>query len=125
MSGYDELIARAKERSEASPVPEEWGYRIKLEPNDVFTGRWRGEVADEQNDNRRVFLLWDEAGEKAFSRFYAALGREIDRVKPKIGETIVIYRGEDYVGQQGTGFAYGVETEPNDAPLPDDVELPF
>jgi hypothetical protein len=124
----DDLLARAKERAEASPIPEDWGYRITLEEGDHFVGRWRGETVDEQNDRRRVFLFWNEAGEKCFSRFYAALGREIDRAVPRIGDTIVVYRGDDYIGQQGTGFAYGVETEPNDKPLPTEdtePELPF
>jgi hypothetical protein len=121
----ENLVARAKERAEASPLPEGWGYRIQLEEGDSFVGRWRSDAVDEQNDNRRVYLFWDEKGERCFSRHYAALGREIDRAAPKPGDTIVVYRGDNYTGQQGTGYSFGVETEPNEAPLPDDDEIPF
>jgi hypothetical protein len=120
----DALVARAKERAEASPVPDEWGYRIALEEGDSFVGRWLGETTDEQHDNRRVFVFLDEEGERCFSRYYAALGREIDRAQPDVGATIVVYRGSDYASKQGTGYAFGVEVESNDAPLPDD-EIPF
>jgi hypothetical protein len=128
--GRGDLIARAKQRAESGGIDENWGYRIKLDPGDSFVGRWRGETVDEQNENRRVFLFWDEDGERCFSRHYAALGREIDRVAPQLGTTVVVYRGADYTSQQGTGYAFGLETEPNDAPLPveerlDDDEIPF
>ena len=124
MTSHEQLIDRAKERAETTPVPELWGYRVALEEHDVFVGRWRGETVDEMNvdDNgnlRRIYLLWDDVGELCFSRHYAALGREIDRVSPEVGCTIVVVRGADYVGAQGTGYSFGVETEPNDAPLPD------
>jgi hypothetical protein len=123
--GYD-LLSRTKERAEASPVPEEWGYRVQLDEGEHFIGRWRGETIDEANENRRIFLLWDEDCEPCFSRFYAALGREIDRAGPSVGDTIVVFRGKDYIGKEGTGYAFGVETEPNEAPLPDvGPENPF
>jgi hypothetical protein len=115
-----DLLARAKERAESSPtpIPDEWGYRLALDEGEYFNGRWRGETVDEENNNRRVFLLWDQEGQRCFSRFYVALAREIDRVKPEIGATIVIYRGDDYLGQHGPGYSFGVETEANRAPLP-------
>ena len=118
-SDWDELIARARERAETSPVPEEWGYRIKLEEGDHFAGRWRGETVDDKNTDddgkpKRIFLFWDGDDAACFSRTYAALAREIDRVQPTIGCTIVIYRGGDYVGQQGAGDSFGVATEPNE-----------
>jgi hypothetical protein len=115
-----ELIARAKERAESSPTLGSWGYRIALDPQDVFVGRWRGETTDEDNDDRRIFLFWDQDGQPCFSRFYAALGREIDRASPSLGDRIAVYRGDDYNSSQGTGFAFGVECEPNDDPVPDD-----
>ncbi len=83
-------------------------------------GRWRGETVDEENDNRRVFLLWDGDGALCFSRSYAALEREIDRLKPwEVGDSVAIYRGVDYVGEKGTGYSFGVEKEPSTDPLPD------
>lgn len=114
----DDLIARAKERAEATPIPDGWGYRIVLEEGEAFVGRWRGQTTDEANENRQIFLFWDEAGEQCFSRTYAALAREIDRAQPTRGCTIVVFRGDDYTTGQGSGYSFGVETEPNDAPLP-------
>jgi hypothetical protein len=127
----DELIARARERAESPPTPEEWGYRIRLDPDEVFVGRYGGETIDEDNDNRRIFLFWDEDGEECFSRTYAALAREIDRVRPGLGDRVVIARGPDYQGAQGTGYSFGVESEPSDEPLPgaapgaEDDDIPF
>jgi hypothetical protein len=118
----DDLILRAKERAETTPAPNDWGYRLILDPGDGFVGRWRGETTDLGNEGRRIFLFWDADGERCFSRFYAALGREIDRAEPEIGTTIVVYRGDDYLGAQGTGFSFGVEIEPNDAPLPESAD---
>jgi hypothetical protein len=34
----DELIARAKERTEPPPTPEEWGYRTALAPGEHILG---------------------------------------------------------------------------------------
>lgn len=124
MSGHDDLVARARERAEGSPIPADWGHRIALDENEEFVGRWRGETVDEQNvddrgDPRRIFLLWDEDRQQCFSRFYAALGREIDRVKPGIGDVIAIFRGADYPTAKGSGYSFGVETAPSDEPLPE------
>jgi hypothetical protein len=115
----DRLLELARQRAESSPVPAEWGYRVALDEAEYFVGRWRGETVDEENNNRRVFLFWDQQGQRCFCRFYVALAREIDRVKPELGATIVIYRGADYLGKQGTGYSFGVETEPNTEPLPE------
>jgi hypothetical protein len=123
MSGKDELIARAQERSETPPTPEEWGYRVSLEERESFYGRWRGETTDPDNDDRRIFLLWDEDDEPCFHRFYAALGREVDRVQPSVGDTVAISRGANYRSQyddpgEETGQSYGLEAEPCADPLP-------
>jgi hypothetical protein len=45
----DDLIAKAKERAETPPVPEEWGFRIVLNEGDSFVGRWRGKTQDPDN----------------------------------------------------------------------------
>jgi hypothetical protein len=129
MSGYEDLLRRAREcaESEVSLIPAPWGYRIVLDEDESFVGRWRGETTDPLNVDdkgkpRRIFLLWDAEGQRCFSRHYAALGREINRTRPQIGDTIVIYRGADYAGQEGPGYSFGVETAANGAPLPaDDV----
>jgi hypothetical protein len=118
----DDLIARARERAEASPIPDEWGYRVALDEGEHFLGRWRGETTDEGN-GRRVYLLWDEDGGRCFSRDYTALGREVDRARPETGDRVVIFRGLDYIGQGGNpGYSFGLEKEPFSDPLPDDTE---
>ena len=123
MSGRDELIARAKERAETTPTPEEWGYRITLEEGESFVGRWRGQTVDEDNSNRSIYLFWDESSEWCFSRSYASLDRELDREQPAIGATVVIYRGDNYKTQyddegEASGQSFGVTVEPNDDLLP-------
>jgi hypothetical protein len=128
VSERDELIAAAKARAEAPPAPEEWGYRVALEEEETFVGRWRGETVDEDNENRRIFLVWDEAGEPAFFRYYASLGRELDREHPSVGDTVVIYRAGNYKTQyddegERSGQSYGVTTALNDAPLPGEAAL--
>jgi hypothetical protein len=120
----DDLISRARERAEAPPIPEEWGYRIALEEGESFVGRWRDRTVDEDND-RPIYLFWDESGEPCFSRHYASLERELNREDPAVGATVVIYRGDNYKTQyddeaEKSGQSYGVTVEPNDDPLPDE-----
>jgi hypothetical protein len=119
----DDLISRAMGRAEAPPTPEEWGQRITLNEGDAFVGRWRGEAIDEDNDDRRVYLLWDEDGQPCYHRSYAALDREIDRIQPQPGETVAIARSNDYRTQydaegETSGQSYGAEKEPNADPPP-------
>jgi hypothetical protein len=121
----DDLIARAKERAEGPPVPEEWGYRVTLEEGESFVGRWRERTVDVDNEDRPIYLLWDAEGAECFSRHYASLERELTREDPTTGATVVIYRAENYKTQyddegEQSGQSYGVTTEPNDAPLPDE-----
>lgn len=117
--GWDDLLARARDRAaQTAATPDEWGYRVQLEPGDTFVGRWCGETTDLGNDGRRVFLLWDSDGEACYSRFYAALGREVDQARPTVGDTVAIARGNDYVSAHGTGYSFGLVVEPNGAPLP-------
>jgi hypothetical protein len=124
-ASHDDLIARAKQRATSSGGDERWGYRIALGPDDSFVGRWRGETTDPANDNRRIFLLWDADGQRCYSRSYAALNREIDEAAPTVGCTIAIVRGPDYTSEKGTGYSFGVTTEPNDEPPPSDDDIPF
>jgi hypothetical protein len=119
MSDRDQLIAAATERADTTPIPNDWGYRVVLEPGDSFVGRWRGETVDEEHENRRIFLLWDEDGEPCFSRHYVSLAREVDNTGPDTGCTIVVARGDDYATEKGTGYSFGVVVEPNAAPLPE------
>jgi hypothetical protein len=123
VSGRDDLIARAKERAETPPTPEEWGYRVQIEEGESFVGRWHTETVDEDNNNRPIYLFWDESGEPCFSRHYASLERELKREDPAVGATVVVYRGDNYKTQyddegESSGQSYGVTSEPNDDPLP-------
>ncbi len=122
MSDHQDLLARAQERAESKPIPAEWGsYRIQLDPQDSFIGRWRGRATDEAND-RPIYLLWDENDQPCWVRAYTALTRELDRAAPAVGDRVVIYRGEDYPTQYGNpGQSYGVETQANAEPVPGDV----
>ena len=119
----DDLISRAKERAETPPTPEEWGYRIALDEGESFVGRWRDRTIDEDNNDRPIYLFWDESGEPCFSRHYTSLEREINRENPAPGATVVIYRGDNYKTQyddegEKSGQSYGGTVEPNDDPLP-------
>jgi hypothetical protein len=123
MSGRDDLIQRAKERAETPPTPEEWGYRIQIEEGESFVGRWHIETADEDNNNRAIYLFWDESGEPCFHRHYASLARELTREQPSLGATIVVSRSENYKTQyddevETSGQSYGVASKSNDDPLP-------
>lgn len=136
-SGRDELIARAKERAEGTPTPEEWGYRITLEEGESFVGSWKDRTVDEDHDDRPVYLFLDEAGEDCFSRHYASLERELTREDPAPGDTVVIYRAENYKTRfddegEASGQSYGVTTEPKGDPPPgapaaaaDDENFPY
>jgi hypothetical protein len=121
----DDLRARARENSESTPVPPEWGEGVELEEGSgEFYGRYRGIGTDPAFKSPAV-LLWDEAGEKLFIWTCARLDRELERERPEIGADIAIYRGPNYLtqydraeGRDPTGLGYGVATAPNPAPLP-------
>jgi hypothetical protein len=116
----DDLLARARERADARAIPEDWGYRVRLDEEESFVGRWRGRGVDENwTPVREIFFAWDCDDEPCFFRYYAALGREIERVTPTIGDRIAIWRGVDYTTQEGnTGYSFGVEVEPCSNSLP-------
>jgi hypothetical protein len=123
MADRDQMLQAAKERAETPPTPEEWGSRIALEEGESFVGRWRDRTVDEDNNDRPIYLFWDDDGELCFSRHYASLERELKREDPAVGATVVIYRGDNYKTQyddegETSGQSYGVTSEPSDAPLP-------
>jgi hypothetical protein len=122
---FDDIVARAKERAAAAGGGhDDWGSRVEgLEvTDDLFQGRYRGEAEDENYDghSRRVHLLWDATNDEAcWVRGKWSLNNEFDRVRPNVGDTIVIYVGDAWEGKSGaSGFYFGVEAEPNDSPLP-------
>jgi hypothetical protein len=121
-SQVDDLVARARARADGRPIPPEWGYRIQLAEGEHFVGRWRGQTSDEQNEGRPIYLLWDMSDEPCFSRYYVSLAREVNRVKPSVGDQVAIVRGADYVSQNGTGYNFGLQNKPCSDPLPDRSE---
>lgn len=124
----DDLLNRARESEAEKPDNENWGDRVTLEVGEAFAGRWRGETIATGGDygDQRLFLLWDADLQERYMRGHKALASKIDKASPSIGDSVVIYRGEDYVSSNGTGYSYGIATEPNDEPLPDvDDDLGF
>jgi hypothetical protein len=128
-SGHDDLIARAKASSEGFVVPDNWGEVVELEEGGgVFVGRFRGTDTDSRGDT--VVLAWDEDGAERFFWPAYRLTQGIERAAPTIGDTICVYRGDNYQTRyddpgETSGLAYGVETEPCSDPLPDDDGVPF
>lgn len=141
MSARDDLAARARERArenDVQPVPEYWGYMVEIPEEGVFVGRYVADTSDERWDPARpVFLLVDTDGGRCWIPGRYRLVQEIERVKPGRGDDIAIFRDFDVQSKAGNAVhVYGVEAEPNDAPLPgdpvvksgqlgDDEEMPF
>jgi hypothetical protein len=109
----DELIARARERSEGSVAPEDWGELLELdEDGGSFVGRYVGEAVDDRwEPARTVYLFIDERDAPCYMPARFRLEQEMARVTP--GETVAIYRGPDAETKTGnTVHTYGVESEP-------------
>jgi hypothetical protein len=123
----DHLIARARARAEAPSVPPTWGYPVQLAEGEHFTGRWRAETTDPDNERPR-YLFWNAVGEQCFMRNYKALDREVKNAAPKLGDMVVVYRGADYPTEHDNpGQTYGVVVEPCSEPLPESAadDIPF
>jgi hypothetical protein len=130
----DDLLARAKEHAQGSAVPEDWGELLEIPEGGDFVGRYIADTSDERWDPPRpVFLLVSADGERVWIPGRYRLVQEMERVKPSRGDDIAIFRDFDTQSKSGnTVHVYGVEAEPNDAPLPgessqlgDDKPLPF
>ena len=90
----DDLIARAQANSEGVVVPEEWGRLIEVEVGEHFAGRHRGH---DDGGKSGAWLAWDEDDEPRFSSWGSyRLDREYERESPTLGDTVVIYRNENY-----------------------------
>jgi hypothetical protein len=117
------MSLRDEARENAKVAPEgQNGYRVSLDVDEDFEGRWRGETTEDgQFGEQRVFLLWDQFGSRCWIRgSHVSLARKIDDLSPQVGDRVCIYRGEDYQGSQGTGYSYGVSKTSSDDPLPED-----
>jgi hypothetical protein len=125
----DDLIARAKARTESAPVGE-WGERLNLLPDESFVGRYRGTATDPSKDDRLVFLFWGPNNELRYERHYASLERQLKDVA--IGDKVAVYRGDNYRTQydaegETSGYSFGVAPETCDDPLPSESgdDIPF
>src|SRR4029453_6991674 len=104
----DDVAARARERAQGSAVPEHWGKLLELPDAGGAGGR-----------------CWTPGRYR--------LVQEMQRVQPDRGADVAIFRDFDIETKNGTMHVYGVEAEPNDAPLPgeaasqlgDDEGMPF
>src|SRR5262245_46287794 len=98
-----------------------WGYRIALEVDEAFTGRYRGEelVTGGEYGDQTLFLFWDPDGSLCYMRGHASLVRKMQQAGPSIGDDIAVHRGSDYESSGNTGYSYGVAREPNSDPLPE------
>jgi hypothetical protein len=126
----DDLVAQAKARAEGGgAVDESWGDLIQLDEGESFVGRYRGHANDPKHD-RLIYLFWDVEGAPCWSRYYAALGRELEGAAPMIGDRVAIHRGPNYKtgheepGEPPKGQSYGVVCEPSSDPLPDEEPQP-
>jgi hypothetical protein len=128
----DDLAAR--ERAQGSAVPEHWGKLLEIPEDGDFVGRYVAETSDERWDPPRpVFLLVDADGGRCWIPGRYRLVQEMQRVQPDRGADVAIFRDFDIETKNGTMHVYGVEAEPNDAPLPgeaasqlgDDEGMPF
>jgi hypothetical protein len=125
-SGRDELIARARERSEGSIAPEEWGELLELdEDGGSFVGRYVGQAVDERWDPpRTVYLFIDEQDAPCYMPTRFRLEQEMSRVA--VGETVAVYRGPDVETKAGnTVHTYGVESEPAAEPQAPEGDFPY
>lgn len=120
-----ETLAERARRNADERDADEWGYRLALEVDETFEGRYRGETTATGGDygDQRLFLFWDRDGATCYMRGHASLVRKMEAAAPQVGDSIGVARGDDYTSAGGTGYSYGVVAEPNDAPLPEAPEV--
>jgi hypothetical protein len=123
---WDDLIDRARQASSGTTVPEDWGELIEIEVGAHFAGRHRGHG---EGGKSGAWLAWDETGEPRFIWGCYRLDQEYGRVSPTVGDTIVIFRSENYKTRhdadgETTGLGYGLAVEPNNAALPEGGDEP-
>jgi hypothetical protein len=115
----DDLLNRATENV-SERVDGDWGYRVALDPDETFLGRWRGETTTSTDYGEQpVYLLWDQEGAECY--LYGGrvdLDRKIRAAAPIEGDSIGIARGEDESANGRTVHRFGIATETNMEPLP-------
>src|SRR5262245_28810140 len=99
MNTEEPLLAEARARlAELDEADEDdLGDRVELEPGDGFAGHWRGEgvMRTKEGEEIPVYLLREREGRLRFHYRNAALVREIEELRPEVGDEIAIVRGED------------------------------
>ena len=122
----EQLLTEAQARLEANE-PEEWGEELDLAEHEQFLGRYLDREVSPVTNREVVLLLAPVAGVSdlaqstipAFIRERAMLRSELDRVRPKLGDLIVIARGVDRQGKENAYHTYAVACTPCSAPLPE------
>lgn len=125
MDELEREMTEAAKRNAAERDAGGWGYRVQLEVDEAFYGRFRGETESDSGDYgpQRLFLFWDRDGVECYARGHASLVQKMDTAGPEVGDSIVVARGLDYQSAGGTGYSYGVNVRANDSPLPEPPEV--
>jgi hypothetical protein len=116
----DDLVGQARDAAHRAGVPEDWGEVIEISVGDHFIGRHRGFG---EGGRSGAWLYWDESGDERFLWNCYRLEQEYKREDPSLGDTIVVFRDENYHSQydddgDATGLSYGIAKELNEAPVP-------
>jgi hypothetical protein len=119
----DDLRRRAAENAKGGgAAPAEWGHELKVEIGGFFEGRFRGH---EEGGKSGGWLFWDVDGAPCFLWGCSRLDSGFERERASIGDTVVVYRDENYKtgyeedDEEPRGLGYGVAVETNTDPLPD------
>ena len=120
-----ETLADRAKRNASEREGGEWGYRVALEVGETFEGRYRGTELATGGDygDQTLFLFWDRDGASCYMRGHASLVRKVESAEPGIGDTVAVFRADDYQSAGGTGYTYGIAAEPCDDPIPDSPEF--
>ena len=110
---YADLRRQAEEQLEGGTSPAEWGPAVALSEHEEFVGGYVGQKSDPSSDGRPAYLLLDESGERCFVRGdVVLLDKRMAKAAPNPGDRILIIRGEDATGRNGSYHTYAVAVEP-------------
>jgi len=117
---FERLSRQADERLEEinASAPKEWGEEIELAIGERWFGRYLGDARHPVHE-RTVRLLFAPEARRCFMRDRTVLTSEFERVRPTMGDYIVIARGEDGNGPKGGYHIYAVVPAPCPDPLPE------
>lgn len=127
--GWDELVeetrrALAEQEAEEVEQSEQLGESVELDEGEAFTGRFRGYgKAFTRNGEREVALVWDADGKRRFFWPKARLTRELDELRPAVGDEVAVVRGADIPSSdpdRNPTQRFAVRVRPCGDPLPGD-----